>query len=255
MQAGPPAPPRRRRHRARPPLPVPARRAVRARHRRRSPRSSRWPSAASRPRRPSRSGRRGGRLRRRRARPDRRARRPASTTSPAASSSSLVTGGPLEVAGLPLDIVAAAVGRAGRRLFKVDGKGVLYRLCGLGKKCAIDAGQAVGRARPAAAPRGPRAGALHVPLHRRRERRDVHPAAARQEADGRRCSSAAPTSRPSSPGRWTRRSRGPRRCPAGWSSRPTPSWWRRSPPSGSSRSASRSPTGTRARSSCSSQPG
>jgi hypothetical protein len=53
-----------------------------------------------------------------------------------------VTGGPLEVAGLPMTVVLRSDPTANGAISVVSGTGVLYRLCGLGAKCAIDQGQA-----------------------------------------------------------------------------------------------------------------
>jgi hypothetical protein len=52
----------------------------------------------------------------------------------------LVTGGPLEVAGLRLTIALRKPADEGGDISLVDGKGVLYRLCGLGPKCSINKG-------------------------------------------------------------------------------------------------------------------
>jgi len=52
-----------------------------------------------------------------------------------------VTGGPLEVAGLPLDVVLRESAEQGGDLQLERGKGILYRLCGLGDKCAISSGK------------------------------------------------------------------------------------------------------------------
>jgi hypothetical protein len=49
----------------------------------------------------------------------------------------LVTGGPLEVADLPMTI---AMRDEGGKVSLVEGDGVLYRLCGLGPKCSITKG-------------------------------------------------------------------------------------------------------------------
>lgn len=49
-----------------------------------------------------------------------------------------VTGGPLEIADLPLTI---AMRNAAGDIDLVEGGGVLYRLCGLGPQCAIDKGK------------------------------------------------------------------------------------------------------------------
>jgi hypothetical protein len=54
----------------------------------------------------------------------------------------VVTGGPLEVAGLPLTIALRQPADEGGDISLVDGKGVLYRLCGLGPRCAIATGKA-----------------------------------------------------------------------------------------------------------------
>lgn len=47
-----------------------------------------------------------------------------------------VKGGPLEVAGLPVDIAL----ESGQSIALLDGDSVMYTLCGLGKKCAIKGG-------------------------------------------------------------------------------------------------------------------
>lgn len=52
-----------------------------------------------------------------------------------------VTGGPLEVAGLPLTVALRQSAAQGGRIQLNEGKGVLYRLCGLGEKCAIATGK------------------------------------------------------------------------------------------------------------------
>jgi hypothetical protein len=52
-----------------------------------------------------------------------------------------VTGGPLQVAGLPLTIALRQAPAQGGQISLIDGKGVLYRLCGLGPKCAIATGK------------------------------------------------------------------------------------------------------------------
>jgi hypothetical protein len=53
----------------------------------------------------------------------------------------LVTGGPLEVAGTQLTIAVRKPADQGGDISLVDGKGVLYRLCGLGPKCSINKGK------------------------------------------------------------------------------------------------------------------
>ena len=91
-------------------------------------------------------------------------------------------------------------------------RGVLYRMCGLGEKCAIASGQAVAGARAAAAPRGARARAVLLPRPRRhRARRRVHAAGQGQGSRRSRCTSCAATSPASSRARCARRC--PRRCP------------------------------------------
>jgi hypothetical protein len=52
-----------------------------------------------------------------------------------------VTGGPLEIGGLALRIAVRHSAADGGAIDVVDGKGVLYRLCGLGPKCAIASGK------------------------------------------------------------------------------------------------------------------
>jgi hypothetical protein len=52
-----------------------------------------------------------------------------------------VTGGPLEISGLPLRIAVRHSPADGGAIDVVGGKGVLYRLCGLGPKCAIPSGK------------------------------------------------------------------------------------------------------------------
>lgn len=53
----------------------------------------------------------------------------------------VVTGGPLEVAGLPLTVALREPVAQGGDVEIEEGKGVLYRLCGLGDRCAIAAGK------------------------------------------------------------------------------------------------------------------
>jgi hypothetical protein len=52
-----------------------------------------------------------------------------------------VTGGPLEVAGLPLTVALRQSAAQGGQIQLFEGKGVLYRLCGLGEKCSIASGK------------------------------------------------------------------------------------------------------------------
>ena len=52
-----------------------------------------------------------------------------------------VTGGPLEVAGLPLTVALREAPSEGGRIELIEGTGVLYRLCGLGEKCSIPFGK------------------------------------------------------------------------------------------------------------------
>ena len=52
-----------------------------------------------------------------------------------------VTGGGLEIAGLPMTIALRHSAAQGGKISLLEGKGVLYRLCGLGPKCAIDKGK------------------------------------------------------------------------------------------------------------------
>ncbi len=53
-----------------------------------------------------------------------------------------VTGGPLEIAGLPLTVAMRQSPQRGGKIQLYDGQGVLYRLCGLGDRCAIASGKA-----------------------------------------------------------------------------------------------------------------
>jgi len=52
-----------------------------------------------------------------------------------------VSGGPLEVAGLPMTVALRSDPNNGGNITLVSGTGVLYRLCGLGSRCAIDEGK------------------------------------------------------------------------------------------------------------------
>jgi hypothetical protein len=52
-----------------------------------------------------------------------------------------VTGGPLEVAGLPLTIALRQPATQGGNISLINGKSVLYRLCGLGRNCSIPIGK------------------------------------------------------------------------------------------------------------------
>jgi hypothetical protein len=52
-----------------------------------------------------------------------------------------VTGGPLQIGDLPLRIAVRHSPADGGQIDLVGGKGVLYRLCGLGPKCAIASGK------------------------------------------------------------------------------------------------------------------
>jgi hypothetical protein len=53
-----------------------------------------------------------------------------------------VTGGPMEIQGLPMTIAKRASVADGGNISLLDGRGVLYRLCGLGEDCAIPSGKA-----------------------------------------------------------------------------------------------------------------
>jgi hypothetical protein len=55
-----------------------------------------------------------------------------------------VTGGPLEVAGLPLTVAMRESAAEGGNINLIQEDGVLYRLCGLGDKCAIESGKPSG---------------------------------------------------------------------------------------------------------------
>ena len=52
-----------------------------------------------------------------------------------------ITGGPLELQGLPMKIALRESPADGGDIEILDGKGVLYRMCGLGPKCAIAKGR------------------------------------------------------------------------------------------------------------------
>jgi hypothetical protein len=52
-----------------------------------------------------------------------------------------ITGSPLEIAGLPLTVALRQTPAQGGKIQLFDGQGVLYRLCGLGDKCAISSGK------------------------------------------------------------------------------------------------------------------
>jgi hypothetical protein len=51
-----------------------------------------------------------------------------------------VTGGPMEIQGMPMRIAVRHSAADGGQIDVLDGRGVLYRLCGLGPKCAIPSG-------------------------------------------------------------------------------------------------------------------
>ena len=108
-----------------------------------------------------------------RRRPDPADRRPRRTRVPAPSGKQTVavTGGPSQIEGIPL-VVALRSDPAnnGARIILDNKNIVLYRMCGLGKDCSIKEGKPSKRARPLPAPRGARAGALHVQLRRRHRR-------------------------------------------------------------------------------------
>jgi hypothetical protein len=53
-----------------------------------------------------------------------------------------VTGGPLQIAGLPVTVAVRETAAQGGDIKLIDGSGVLYRMCGLGEKCAIASGKA-----------------------------------------------------------------------------------------------------------------
>jgi hypothetical protein len=53
-----------------------------------------------------------------------------------------VTGGPMELQDLPMKIAVRESVADGGDIKLLDGKGVLYRMCGLGPKCSIAAGKA-----------------------------------------------------------------------------------------------------------------
>jgi hypothetical protein len=52
-----------------------------------------------------------------------------------------VTGGPMEIQGLPMRIAVRHSAADGGQIDMLDGRGVLYRLCGLGPNCAIPSGK------------------------------------------------------------------------------------------------------------------
>jgi hypothetical protein len=60
---------------------------------------------------------------------------------PAGQQMVLVTGGPLEIEGLPVRIAIRHSAAAGGGVDLLDGGGALYRLCGLGPKCSIASGK------------------------------------------------------------------------------------------------------------------
>jgi len=49
-----------------------------------------------------------------------------------------VTGGPMQIAGLPITVAIRETAAQGGDIKLLDGSGVLYRMCGLGNKCAMD---------------------------------------------------------------------------------------------------------------------
>jgi hypothetical protein len=53
-----------------------------------------------------------------------------------------VTGGPLSIAGLPVTVAVRESPQQGGDIKLIDGNGVLFRMCGLGEKCAISEGKA-----------------------------------------------------------------------------------------------------------------
>jgi hypothetical protein len=53
-----------------------------------------------------------------------------------------VSGGPLQIAGLPVTVALRESAAQGGDIKLIDGTGVLYRMCGLGPKCAISEGRA-----------------------------------------------------------------------------------------------------------------
>lgn len=52
-----------------------------------------------------------------------------------------VTGGPLELQGMPMRIAVRETPGDGGDIHVIEGRGVLYRMCGLGPKCAIASGK------------------------------------------------------------------------------------------------------------------
>src|SRR5205807_4826166 len=52
-----------------------------------------------------------------------------------------VTGGALEIQGIPLTIALRKPPSQGGDIKLIDGKGILYRMCGLGKNCSIPEGK------------------------------------------------------------------------------------------------------------------
>ena len=139
--------------------------------------------------------------RRRRRRPSRSPSTSArSTGSATRTSSSPSHAKPLELADRPLN-VALRTAAVGGDIELLDGNGVMYTLNGLGPQRLDPRRQALGGAPPAAAARGARARALHVPLRSRRRHGRRAPAAPRRRRRARR--------------RRTRRSRRSRRCSTG----------------------------------------
>jgi hypothetical protein len=54
----------------------------------------------------------------------------------------VVTGGPMQIAGLPVTVAVRETAAQGGDIKLIDGSGVIYRMCGLGPKCAIAEGKA-----------------------------------------------------------------------------------------------------------------
>ena len=104
--------------------------------------------------------------------------------------------------GIPLLVALRKSAEEGGAIQVHDEKGVLYQMCGLGVNCQIDGGKPSPKRMLPAAPRGPRAGPLQLPLPQGRQAgRRAHPGDARARLRPSRCTSAATSCVPSSTAR------------------------------------------------------